>query len=110
MATGCKVKVLDIFGEYEFEIEGHWDIGAMKDSICIHMCNKIQEDYCARHGINDTDRYRHGYYNTEDWEKESAFVPERIELIYKGEVLEQYMIEFDMINEFDDVITFIVNV
>ena len=96
MAIGCKVKVIDICGEYEFEISGHWDIGVMKDSICIHMCNKIQEDYCTRHSIKDTDRCRHGYYQSEDWGKETTLVPERIELIYKGGILEQYMIEFDM--------------
>ena len=40
MATGKKINIVTLSG-YSFEIDGHWDVSCMIDSICCHMDKKL---------------------------------------------------------------------
>ena len=90
MSTDQKINILRLDG-YSFDINGHYDIDAMKDNICCHMDNKLTNDYTEKHG-------RRGWYQSEEYKEAQAYCPKYIILICNNEPLEQYHIECDLID------------
>ena len=103
MSTGKKINIIGLNG-YSFEINGHYDIDAMKDSICVHMSKKLSNDYIAKHG-------RKGWYQSEEYKSYTTFCPEYVILIHENEPLEQYHIECDLVELQEvDTLTFVIDV
>lgn len=98
MATNIPVNITDISG-HTFSINLNWDIGAMKDSISIYYDNKFRNDFLLENNLTDRDMRKHmnKYFNSEYYKKANYYNPNNIQLIYKGEILEQFHIEADLI-------------
>ena len=96
MATDLDIIITDMTG-HSFTIKLNWDLRAMKDSISIHYDNKFKHEFCIEKGITKRDFITHTveYYKSEYYKKVNAYCPDNIQLIYKGEVLEQYHVEAD---------------
>ena len=91
MSTGKKINVVRLDG-YSFEINGHWDIDAMKDSICCHMDKKLMNEYLNKYGT-----YK-GWCQSEEYKEAQKYCPRFIILICNNEPLEQYHIECDLVD------------
>ena len=98
MATNIDINITDMSG-HTFTIKLNWDIGAMKDSISIYYDKKFRNDFLLENNLTDRDMTKHmyKYFNSEYYKKANYYNPNNIQLMYKGEILEQFHIEADLI-------------
>ena len=96
MATN--IDITDMSG-HTFCIRLCWDVCLMKCQIAQHYEDKYKNDFCNGKGItirdfNRNKKYRWEWYNSDYYKTlESTYY----ELIYKGEILDQFMVEADLI-------------
>ena len=92
------LNITDMSG-HTFTIKLHWDIGAMKDSISIYYDNKFRNDFLLENNLTHRDMIKHmnKYLSSDYYKKANDYNPDNIQLIYKGEILEQYHVEADLI-------------
>ena len=90
--------ITDLCG-HTFTIKLNWDIGAMKDSISIHYDKKFKNEFLLENNLTTSDMINHfnKYIKSDYYKKTNDYNPDNIQLIYKGEILEQYHIEADLI-------------
>ena len=91
MSTGNEINIVSLNG-YSFEINGHNDIDAMKDSICCHMDHKLTDEFLNKYGLAK------GWYQSEEYKDSNKYWTKYIILIYNNEPLEQYHIECDLVD------------
>ena len=104
MSTDTKINILRLDG-YSFEINGHYDIDAMKDSICCHMDKKLTNEFLNKYGSPT------GWYRSEEYKEAQAYCPKYIILICNNEPLEQYHIECDLVDLLEvKTLTFVIDV
>ena len=87
MATNIDINITDLSG-HTFTIKLNWDIGAMKDSISIYYDNKFKNDFLLENNL--TDGYLNNldkYFKSDYYKKAKYYIPENIQLIYKGKML-----------------------
>ena len=91
--------ITDLSG-HTFTIQLNWDIGAMKDSISIYYDKKLKNDFLLENNLTTRDMINHfnKHIKSDYYKKTNDYNPDNIQLIYKGEILEQYHIEADIIN------------
>ena len=96
------IDITDLSG-HTFTIELNWDIGAMKDSISIYYDNKFKNDFLLENNLTNRDMINHfgKYIKSDYYKKANDYNPDNIELIYKGEILEQFHIEADIYTDDD---------
>ena len=96
MATNIDINITDLSG-HTFTIKLNWDIGAMKDSISIYYDNKFKNDFLLENNLTARDMINHfnKYIKSDYYKKANDYNPDNIQLIYKGEILEQFDIETD---------------
>ena len=96
------INITDLSG-HTFTIKLNWDIGAMKDSISIYYDNKFKKDFLLENNLTSRDMINHlsDYFKSDYYKKANNSKPDNIQLIYKGEILEQFHIEAD-IYSYDD--------
>ena len=96
------LNITDMSG-HTFTIKLHWDIGAMKDSISIYYDNKFRNDFLLENNLTHRDMIKHmnKYLSSDYYKKANDYNPDNIQLIYKGEILEQFHIEADIYSEDD---------
>ena len=96
------INITDLSG-HTFTIKLNWDIGAMKDSISIYYDNKFKNDFLLENNLTNRDMINHfnKYIKSDYYKKANDYNPDNIQLIYKGEILEQYHIEADIYSEDD---------
>ena len=92
------LNITDMSG-HTFSIKLHWDIVIMKCHICAHYEEIYKNDFCNEKGItrqefNTNNNYRYEWYNTDYYKTLNNMY---FKLIYKGEILEQYHIETDLV-------------
>ena len=90
--------ITDLSG-HTFTIKLNWDIVAMKCDISEHYEEKYKTCFCNEKGMtihefNNSDNYRQEWYKSEYYKTLDNMY---FKLIYKGEILEQYHIEADLI-------------
>lgn len=102
MATNIDINIMGLSG-HTFTIKLNWDIGAMKDSISNYYDNKFRNDFLLENNLTDRDMRKHmnKYLNSEYYKKANDYISDNIQLIYKGEILEQFHIEADIYSEDD---------
>ena len=102
MATNIDINITDLSG-HTFTIKLNWDIGAMKDSISIYYDNKFKNDFLLENNLTNRDMIKHfwKYIKSDYYKKVNDYNPDNIQLIYKGEILEQFDIETDKYSEDD---------
>ena len=91
--------ITDLCG-HTFTIKLNWDIGAMKDSISIHYDKKFKNEFLLENNLTTSDSFYlkiFKYIKSDYYKKTNDYNPDNIQLIYKGEILEQYHIEADLI-------------
>ena len=100
--TNIDINITDLSG-HTFTIKLNWDIGAMKDSISIYYDNKFKNDFLLENNLTNRDMINHfnKYIKSDYYKKANDYNPDNIQLIYKGEILEQYHIEADIYSEDD---------
>ena len=100
--TNIDINITDLSG-HTFTIKLNWDIGAMKDSISIYYDNKFKNDFLLENNLTNRDMINHfnKYIKSDYYKKVKDYHPDSIQLIYKGEILEQYHIEADIYSEDD---------
>ena len=96
------INITDLSG-HTFTIKLNWDIGAMKDSISIYYDNKFKNDFLLENNLTNRDMINHfgKYIKSDYYKKVNDYNPDNIQLIYKGEILEQFDIETDKYSEDD---------
>ena len=96
------INITDLSG-HTFPIKFNLDIGAMKDSIAIYYDGKFRNDFLIENNLTRRDLINHlgDYFKSEYYTKANAYNPDNIQLIYKGEILEQFHIEADIYSEDD---------
>ena len=92
------INITDLSG-HTFSIKLNWDIDAMKDSISIYYDNKFRTDFLLENNLTSRDMMNHlgDYFKSDYYKKANDYNPDNIQLIYKGEILEQYHVEADLI-------------
>ena len=97
MATNIDINITDLSG-HTFTIKLNWDIGAMKDSISIYYDNKFKNEFLLENNLTNRDmiNHFHKYIKSDYYKKTNDYNPDNIQLIYKGEILEQFHIEADI--------------
>ena len=100
--TNIDINITDLSG-HTFTIKLNWDIGAMKDSISIYYDNKFKNDFLLENNLTNRDMINHfnKYIKSDYYKKAVDYNPDNIQLICKGEILEQYHIEADIYSEDD---------
>ena len=90
--------ITDLCG-HTFTIKLNWDIGAMKDSISIHYDKKFKNEFLLENNLTTRDMINHfnKYIKSDYYKKTNDYNPDNIQLIYQGQILEQYHIEADLI-------------
>lgn len=92
------LNITDMSG-HTFTIRLCWDVCLMKCLIAQHYEDKYKNDFCNDKGItirdfNRNEKYRWEWYNSDYYKTlESTYY----ELIYKGRILDQFMVEADLI-------------
>lgn len=96
------IDITDLSG-HTFSIKLNWDIDAMKDSISIYYDNKFRTDFLLENNLTSRDMMNHlgDYFKSDYYKKANDYNPDNIQLIYKGEILEQFHIEADIYSEDD---------
>ena len=95
------INITDLSG-HTFTIKLNWDIGAMKDSISIYYDTKFKNNFLLDNDItqnefNTNRKHRLEWYNSHHYARTNDYNPANIQLIYKGEILEQFHVEADLI-------------
>ena len=75
----------------------------MKDSISIYYDNKFKNDFLLENNLTNRDMIKHfwKYIKSDYYKKVNDYNPDNIQLIYKGEILEQFHIEADIYTDDD---------
>ena len=102
MATNIDINITDLSG-HTFTIKLNWYIPAMKEDIAFYYCHKFKNDFLLENNLTNRDMINHfnKYINSDYYKKAVDYNPDNIQLIYKGEILEQYHIEADIYSEDD---------
>ena len=95
MATNIDINITDLSG-HTFTIKLNWDIGAMKDSISIYYDNKFKNDFLLENNLTNRDMINHfgKYIKSDYYKKANDYNPDNIQLIYKGEILNEFDIDY----------------
>ena len=111
MATNIDINITDLSG-HTFTIKLNWDICEarnlglnkfifMKLQIARHYEEQYKTNFCnekgiAKHEFHTTQTYFYEWINSDYYKKTNDYNPDNIQLIYKGEILEQFHIEADI--------------
>ena len=89
------INITDLSG-HTFTIKLNWDIGAMKDSISIYYDNKFKNDFLLENNLTNRDMINHfgKYIKSDYYKKANDYNPDNIQLIYKGEILNEFDIDY----------------
>ena len=101
MTTDIDILITDMTG-HSFIIKLNWDICIMKQSISTHYETNIFNEYLTINNISRDDYHKNrdhlfNWMKSEFYERVDDYYYDNIELIYNGEILEQYHIEIDKI-------------
>lgn len=104
MATNIDINITDMSG-HTFTIKLHWDICIMTCQIAQHYEDKFKTEFCKEKGIAQNElncdynsKFCWEWYNSDYYK---TLNNTHYKLIYKGEILEQYHVEADLITEED---------
>jgi len=99
MATNIDINITDMSG-HTFCIKLCWDVCLMKCQIAQHYEDKYKTDFCNDKGITTHELNKTSYSYHWEWYKSDYYKTLEstyYKLIYKGEILEQYHVEADLI-------------
>ena len=88
---------------HSFTIKLNWDICIMKQHISNYYEKKIFSEYLIINNISNKDfsenitTHLKCWVESEDYKRINNYCPTNIELIYNGNILEQYHVEADLI-------------
>lgn len=94
MEKNIDINITDLSG-HTFTIKLNLDIGAMKNSISNYYDNKFKDEFLLENNLTYYDLLKdfHKYFISDYYKKGYDYSPDNIQLIYKGEILEQFDIE-----------------
>ena len=92
------LNITDMSG-HTFTIRLCWDVCLMKCLIAQHYEDKYKNDFLLENNLTHRDMIKHmnKYFSSYYYKRANDYHPDNIQLIYKGEILEQYHVEADLI-------------